>query len=387
MAALKRLVVAATLAALALPLSADGRGSGAGGSDAREKRRYAFTQTVGTESEVAIVFSTYRWSSCIAARVQHAVATRPAKYDVVVMFDDSHAPLGHRQRVERFVEQQERAYIVRFTGAGGNRSLERAGYPVGEVFRFSPFHSGFSKVAWVVWGARQRYRHIWYLEDDVLLPCAWFNFVRTFRRIDQSLVLPGAPARHAAAGPAGATGREGSSARRNFLASRESLLAMNCSRHAWQPWVRKCNFCGAPTERRPKCLLALMRASRGLLRATDAALRAGSAGHHELMLPHVCEAMGNCTVADMTLAPGFQGVISAPNELDRAMEARLASVMRAAHMLGWRAQGEQAGCGRPVADANASSSARVWNMVFHPAKCEYDVSGEIPSGGAALNKR
>lgn len=318
-------------------------------------RHYTLMQRIDTTSRYAIVTATHRWSPCIESRLRHAVKSRPESYDVVVLYDDTTLTPMRRQ-VEAFVNKHAHTYLVRFSAAVGNRTLAHLGYPQRAIREFSPFHSGFSKVAWVVWGARQAYEHVWFIEDDVLMPCAWYNFVRMFSSSNATRA--------------------------------DELLAVNCSTRAGQPWSRRCNFCRSrPGQKLTKCLLATMRASRGLLRATDAALRKGVAAHHELTLPFVCQermgAPGACGVRDISLDPRFKGRFSAPSELDARATQQMKKLMEVSMQVGgWHT----------LSQRHSGCAGRKFSL-YHPSKCPAPpaalaasaarVRGPAPALGAA----
>lgn len=384
-----------------------------------QTRKHSLLEPISTTSTYAIAISTYRWARCIEARAMHAHATRPPSHDLVLLFDDTRGSPEYKS-AERFVESRADTHIVRFSAIIGQRTLIRLGYPQTALQQFSPFHSGFSKVAWVVWGSRQSYQHIWFAEDDVLVPCAWFNFVRAFPRAQKHAPLSkherkGGHSR-AASGRASALRHNHSSAIRSSsvaLASApaeaprrrllphsakaaalfsglsrwsqhraESLLAINCTTRAGQPWASaaRCSFCtGGFAATLTKCLLALSRISRGLLRAVDKALRSGVSGHHELLLPHTCSKLNGCELSDIvrSKAQRFLGVVLAPNQLDQRALSRIG---RAVHLstvqMGGRELSRANGCG-----VKHGESERSWNVIFHPAKCELPALPAVPSAG------
>jgi hypothetical protein len=109
--------------------------------------------------------------------------------------------------------------------------------------------------------------------------------------------------------------------------------------------------------------------SRGLLRATDRALRAGVSGHHELMLPFICRSMDACSLVDIK-SRSFSGVFLPPDKLDARTSARVAHASALATPESWHELSRASGCG-----ARQDGGERAWNVLFHPSKC-----AQLPSG-------
>jgi hypothetical protein len=307
---------------------------------------------IETQSRRALVLMLHRALECELNRFARLVRTRPPDTDVVVLYDDhKRQPLEALGR--SLLEAVDVAAIhgpppfhfVPFESSSAEQHLIKQGYSAEPMRHFSPYTSGFSKVAFFVWSARQRYEDVWLIESDLYVPCSW----------DKLIALWPMPA-----SPRG-----------------DRMVASSCqpvtSRWSWSR-QRRCNFChlnGIGEPAREHCLLPLSAFTRGLLVETDARLRRGDAhGHHEVFLPAVCRNMSAagrpCELQHIEREHRINGTIgSTLSKLPRKAQTRILE-----------AEGlEQATAGNmnrstDLQDTLRARCDREQQLIYHPIKCK-----------------
>jgi len=234
-----------------------------------------------------------------------------------------------------------------------------------------------SCAVWIVWGARQNYCQVFFVEADVLVPCSWGTFI--------GKLLHAIPTAAAA----------------------ESLLLPRCYSHdmgKWQHGIKAdCNVCANVTR---SCHLAYAAITNGLLRAADAVLREGEVlAHHEVFIPELCmhrlhgvsraaAALGRCNLVTAGLAgiPHFVDATSPhqPSHTMRIVRDTAVQIEKRncspgtdpAVVASRRAMYRAFGCSNSKNDALLQAQAlderalavfpldvRKTLFVFHPAKC------------------
>jgi hypothetical protein len=238
----------------------------------------------------ALVLSIHKPDVCVRTRFAHMLLTRPADCDVVALFNvQSPGALGlaearkFERKIDAMVRHESaairRKHVVPFATKPTYAVLQRLGYPARSIEAFSEPQrttSVLSKMVWVVWGARQLYREIWFVENDVYVPCPWSRVLDSW----------------------------------NGARERYAMVATNCGRIA-KTWShstnRGCNFCEDPSAVR--CMIGLSAYTQGVLQEANAALLGGGlglVGFHEALLPTVCKQLAAggrpCNITDLRAA-------------------------------------------------------------------------------------
>lgn len=261
-----------------------------------------FPERVNTSASCVIVQSLRKWAPSQHARVRFTAATAPPRCDVAILMDGSgwnELPRSvASSRLQDLVRTAGSVFVVVFDSSESPKILEAEGYPLRSLLAFSPYHSGFSKTAFLTWAARQAYSMFWFTEEDALLPCGWSRFIKSVspwalaRRVDhqEKARMPfSALEVHAKAANAWVPTPP--------LGANETLVSPSCSIHhadAGWPWAQpdRCNYCdGGRHSAVTSCFLAVFGATKGVLRRADGLLRRGLHAHHELHLAAACQSM------------------------------------------------------------------------------------------------